>query len=196
MGCDELSRGEFQGRRILQAASFEQLWHPYQQTGPDHPDEFAGLSWFIDSYRGQRRMRHDGVDTGFQTGMVLLPEQSLAVIHLANTIPAPVNAVMDTILDLLLGLEPEFPKPPVLVSLGTILAEQESRRPPRSIVVYRRHKPISMTSGRTNSGYCLHASGGTQIHRGYSGGATGNAVLPRSAELAELAEKINSRAGK
>jgi CubicO group peptidase (beta-lactamase class C family) len=117
-----LNRGELQGRRVLQAASFDQLWHPYQQTGPTHPDEFVGLSWFIDTYRGQRRIGHDGVDTGFQSNMVILPDQSIAVVVLANAIPAPVNKAADSIVDILLGFEPSIPKPPVLLSLGAILS--------------------------------------------------------------------------
>lgn len=118
-----LQRGELQGDRILEAASFEELWHPYRRTGPDHPDEFAGLSWFIDTYRGHRTIRHDGQDVGFQTDLILLPEQSLAVIVLANTIPAPVNALTHAIVDLCLGLEPEFLRPPVLLSLEGVLEE-------------------------------------------------------------------------
>lgn len=116
-----LNRGEFQGQRILQAASFEQLWHSFQQLGPAYPTEHVGLSWFLDAYRGHRTIRHDGADVGFQTDMILLPDQSLAVIVLANTIPAPVGKLTFAIVDLLLGFNPKFPKPPVLMSLGRIL---------------------------------------------------------------------------
>jgi hypothetical protein len=119
-----LNRGELRGQCILQAASFEQLWRPYQQIGPKYPDEFVGLSWFIDTYRGRRRIRHDGVDTGFQSDLILLPEESIAVIALANTIPAPMNMLMNAIVDVLLGLEPELPKPRALLSLAPILSEQ------------------------------------------------------------------------
>ena len=117
-----LNRGELHGQRVLQAASFEQMWHPHQATGPQYPDEFVGLSWFIDTYRGQRRIRHDGVDTGFQTDLVVLPEQSMAVIVLANTIPAPVHRITDAVVDRLLGLAAKLPMPPVLVTLGPILS--------------------------------------------------------------------------
>jgi CubicO group peptidase (beta-lactamase class C family) len=191
-----LKRGEFQGRRILQAASFEQLWHPYQQTGSAYPDEFAGLSWFIDTYRGQRRIRHDGVDTGFQSDLVLLPDQSLAVILLANTIPAPLNMIMNTVLDLLLGLEPELPKPPVLVFLGGILAEQGIQAAAEE---YRRLHETQ--SDQYDFGpeqfvdivYTLlevrKYTEGIQVAR------LGIQFFPGSAELVDLVEKINSRTG-
>ncbi|HEX5809574.1 MAG TPA: serine hydrolase domain-containing protein [Anaerolineales bacterium] len=119
-----LQRGEFRGQRILEATNFEQLWQPHRQTSPSHPVESVGLSWFIDTYRGHRRIRHDGMDVGFQSDLMLLPEQSLAVAVLANTLPAPVNTIAEAILDLLLGLEPEFPKPPILLPLAGILSEE------------------------------------------------------------------------
>lgn len=81
------------------------------------------MSWFVQSYRGHHMLRHDGEDVGFQTDLALLPEQDLAVTVLTNTIPGPVNAMTHAIVDLLLGIEPEFPKPPVLLSLGSTLAE-------------------------------------------------------------------------
>jgi hypothetical protein len=64
------------------------------------------------------------VDTGFQSDLVLLPDQAIAVTVLTNTIPAPTNMITDAILDLLLGLEPNIPRPPVLVSLGPILSDK------------------------------------------------------------------------
>jgi hypothetical protein len=117
-----LNRGEFRGQRLLQAPSYQQLWHPYQKTGTKDSSEFGGLGWFIDTYHGLRTIRHDGADVGFQSDMILLPDQSLAVIVLANTIPAPVKTVLYAIVDLLIGAEPTLPKPPVLVSLGTVLS--------------------------------------------------------------------------
>lgn len=119
-----LNRGELHGHRVLQATSFEQLWHPFKETGPKYPDESVGLSWFIDTYRGHQRIRHDGVDTGFQSDLVILPDQAIAVTVLTNTIPAPTNMITDALVDILLGLEPNIPRPPVLVSFGPILADK------------------------------------------------------------------------
>jgi CubicO group peptidase (beta-lactamase class C family) len=192
-----LNQGELQGRRILQAAGFEQLWHPYQQTGPDHPNEFAGLSWFIDTYRGQRRLRHDGVDVGFQSDLVMLPEQSLAVTVLSNTIPTPMNVITNTIVDLLLGLEPEFPKPPVLVSLGTILAEQGIQAAAEE---YRRLQQAQADQYDFGLEQFLDIVYTLLEVRKYTAGIQvarlGMQFFPDSAELAELLKKINSRTGK
>ena len=189
-----LNRGEFRGQRLLQATSFEQMWHPYQQTGPSHPNEFAGLSWFIDAHRGYRRIRHDGVDVGFQSDMVLLPDPSLAVIVLANTIPAPVNRVTNVIVDLLLGFEPEFPKPPVLMTFSSILAAQgiqtaaETYR--RLQETYADHYDFELEQF-LDIGYTL-----LEVRR-YTEALymtrLGSELFPDSPELAELFEQVRSK---
>jgi CubicO group peptidase (beta-lactamase class C family) len=192
-----LNRGEFRSRCILQETSFEQLWHPYQQTGPAHPNEFVGLSWFIDTYRGYRTIRHDGVDVGFQSDMILLPDQSLAVIVLANTIPAPVNTVTNTIIDLLLGLEPEPPKPPVLVALGTILAAQgvwTAAEKYRYLLETQMDQYDFGLEQFLDIVYTL-----LEVRRyteGFQVARLGMQLFPDSPELADLIEQISSRGGR
>lgn len=191
-----LNRGDFMGRRILEERSFDQLWHPYQQTGPSHPDEFVGLSWFIDSQRGYRRIRHDGVDVGFQSDLVLLPEQSLAVIVLANTIPAPVNTVTEAIVDLLLGFEPESPRPPVLISLGKTLAVQGIQAAAEE---YRRLEETQADQYDFRVEQFLDIAYTLREVRKYKEGVQvtrlGMQLFPDSTELAELLEKLANKAG-
>jgi CubicO group peptidase (beta-lactamase class C family) len=191
-----LNRGELRSERILKEASFEQLWHPYQQLGPAYPTEFVGLSWFIDSYRGHRTIRHDGVDTGFQSDLILLPEQSLAVIVLANTIPAPVKTVLFAIVDLLLGLEPEFPKPPVLMSLGRILAMQGTQA---AVDEYHRLQKTQADQYDFGLEQFLDIVFTLKEVRRYDKGIQvarlGLTLFPDSSELAELLEQIHSKGG-
>ncbi|HYN89562.1 MAG TPA: serine hydrolase domain-containing protein [Ardenticatenaceae bacterium] len=118
-----LNRGELDGRRILQAASYGLLWHPYVETGYGDPPEHVGLSWFLAEYRGHRTVEHGGADTGFETNLVLLPDLGAAVVVLSNSIPAPVGPITRVALDLLLGFEPEPPRPPVLLALAELLAQ-------------------------------------------------------------------------
>jgi len=119
-----LQKGSWNGKRILSAASYDLLWHPYAQSEEGDPAEFVGLSWFLGTYKGKRRIDHGGADTGFQTTFVLLPEEGIGVVVLANTLPAPVSQVRDAALDVLLGFEPQMPKPPVLVPLSHILRKE------------------------------------------------------------------------
>jgi CubicO group peptidase (beta-lactamase class C family) len=191
-----LRRGNLKDQRILQPASYEQLWHPYKETGPSHPDEFAGLSWFLDTYRGRRRIRHDGEDVGFQSDMILLPDQSLAVVVLANTIPAPVARVAETILDHLLGLEPELLKPPVLMALEEALSIEGIQG-----AADRYHQLLKTEEDRYDFGprpfldvaYTLLDI--RRYTRSLQMAQLGLELFPGSSAFAELLEEITSKGG-
>jgi hypothetical protein len=49
-----------------------------------------GFGWFLDPYKGHKRMFHDGETIGFRTTIQRFPEDNLTVIVLANR--ADVNA--------------------------------------------------------------------------------------------------------
>ena len=119
-----LQKGSLNGTHILGAAGYDLLWHRYAQAEEGDPSEFAGLGWFLGTYKGQRMISHGGSDTGFDTTFVLLPEEGIGVVVLANTLPAPVSQIREAALDVLLGFEPRMPKPPVLVQLDPILRKQ------------------------------------------------------------------------
>ena len=191
-----LKRGEFRGQHILQAKSFDKLWHPYQKTEPDYPTEFVGLSWFIDTYRGHRTIHHNGADVGFQTSMILLPDQSLAVIALANTLPAPVSKVKFAIVDLLLGLEPEFPKPPVLVSLATILANHGIQTTVEEFRHLQETKADEYDFGSEQFIDIVYTL--REVRRYVEAiqvAQLGLELFPDSSELAELLDQIRSKSG-
>ncbi len=69
-------------------------------------------------------MRHGGADVGFRTDLVLLPDDGMAVILLANTMPAPLYKFSNALVDVLLGVEADVPKPPALLTLGAMLADE------------------------------------------------------------------------
>jgi len=191
-----LNRGEFQGHHILQARSLEQMWQPYQPTGPQYPDEFVGLSWFIDTSRDDRRIGHSGADIGFQSDIVLVPDRSLAVIVLANTIPAPVNTLADTIVDLLLGMETQFPKPPMLVTFGTRPAALEIQE---AADLYRHLHKAHNDQYDFGPEQFLDIGFTLLEVRRYTEGLRlvrlGVELFPDSSELAELLERARSQSG-
>jgi len=119
-----LQKGHWNGKRILSAASYDLLWHPYAPIEESDPPEFVGLGWFLGTYKGKRQISHGGQDTGFETTFVLLPEEGIGVVVLANTLPAPVSQITNAALDVLLGLEPQKPRPPVLGRLSPILRQE------------------------------------------------------------------------
>jgi len=62
-----LNRGELEGRRILQPASYDALWAPTVRI-PDkrYPGGHVGLSWFVKEIAGRRTVFHAGGDVGFR----------------------------------------------------------------------------------------------------------------------------------
>ena len=119
-----LQKGSWNGKRILSAASYDLLWHPYAQSQEGDRPLSVGLGWFLGAYKGKRQISHGGRDTGFETTFVLLPEEGIGVVVLANTVPAPVYQIREAALDVLLGFEPQMPKPPVLVPLSHVLRKE------------------------------------------------------------------------
>jgi CubicO group peptidase (beta-lactamase class C family) len=67
---------------VLRRASYDAMWTPAARV-PDR-DYSVGLSWFIGDYRGHRAILHSGADTGFQTSLVMLPDDQIAVVWMTN----------------------------------------------------------------------------------------------------------------
>lgn len=117
-----MNRGTFQGKKILDPASYEKLWQPMVKIGASGINQSVGLSWFIGEYRGEKAICHGGGDVGFNTMFIMLPEKTIAVVVLCNFIPAPVRQISLAALDIILGSEPQELKLPasirVLKTLG------------------------------------------------------------------------------
>lgn len=98
-----LNRGNLSGRQILSPSSYDILWKPWARTSKGGQ---VGLSWFLGEYRGEKMVEHGGGDIGFNTYFAMLPDKQAAVVVLCNLIPAPVEAIAYSALDILLGYEP------------------------------------------------------------------------------------------
>lgn len=98
-----LNRGNWQGRQILSALSYDILWRPWARIREGRQ---VGLSWFLGEYRGEKTVEHGGGDIGFNTHFVMLPDKRAAVVVLCNSMPAPVEEIARSALDILLGHEP------------------------------------------------------------------------------------------
>ena len=115
-GCPRLTRNS--PRRILSPESYRLLWRPYAQTGHEDTRQTGiGLGYFLGQYRGTPVAMHDGGDVGYEAELTLLPEQSVAVVVMANVFPAATDAITRALLDVVLGLDAQVPRPPLLVPL-------------------------------------------------------------------------------
>jgi len=103
-----MNRGELEGRRILDASSYELLWEPAVLVGArDNIPRHVGLSWFLSSYAGYQTVSHGGRDIGYWTNFVMVPDAGVAVIVLSNYfgMDTIVSDVTQLALELALGSE-------------------------------------------------------------------------------------------
>jgi len=98
-----LARGTFKDKQILQASSYDLLWRPYVEV---EESLSIGLGWWIQMYEGQKVIFHAGKIIGFRALVTMLPEESMAVIVLANDESAPVGYIENTVFDIMFGVEP------------------------------------------------------------------------------------------
>jgi CubicO group peptidase (beta-lactamase class C family) len=100
-----MNRGQLDGVRILKASTYDVMWKPATELhGKPSP---TGISWFLGEYRGNRLVEHGGGDTGFRTGLAMLPERKIAVVWMTNAQwLRNTAAVTHAALDVALGLQP------------------------------------------------------------------------------------------
>lgn len=76
-----LNHGELDGRRILKRETAESMW----QASVDALNMKEGISWFTTELQGHRLVMHDGGDVGFESRLLLAPDDSVAVIAMTNS---------------------------------------------------------------------------------------------------------------
>jgi CubicO group peptidase (beta-lactamase class C family) len=96
-----LNRGQLDGRRILQAATYDALWTPTVQTSQQGGARI-GLSWFLGERAGRRTVFHAGGDTGFRSYLLLLPDAAIGVVLVSNWEGTPRETLVEGLVDLLL----------------------------------------------------------------------------------------------
>ena len=75
-----LNRGELDGQRILKRETAESMWRPVA----DALGMKEGISWFTTENHGHRLVLHSGGDVGFESLLVLAPDDALAVVAMSN----------------------------------------------------------------------------------------------------------------
>ena len=98
-----LNRGELNGRRILQANSYDSLWTPTAETTMDAQ---MGLSWFLGKHGTHRTVFHPGGDTGFRSYILLLPDDGIGIVLASNWDGTPRETLVAGVRDMLLDSDP------------------------------------------------------------------------------------------
>ncbi len=106
-----LNRGGFDSKEILESSSYDVLWKEWAVLeDADQEESHVGLSWFLGDHRGEKTIGHGGSDDGFHANLLLVPERSIGVIVLSNSLPAPVTEISKAAIDVLLGEDLVEPK--------------------------------------------------------------------------------------
>jgi hypothetical protein len=65
-----------------------------------------GFGIGVDEFEGRLRLEHGGMVTGFESSLMVLPDDSIAVVVLANANPAGAGSLASELLRIAIGLEP------------------------------------------------------------------------------------------
>jgi CubicO group peptidase (beta-lactamase class C family) len=108
----QLGGGQVDGQTVMSADTVTRQHSAHMVVPEDRAfppsTRFAyGLGWLIGQYRDHRLLQHGGGIDGFQAECMLLPDDGIGVIVLANTSSSAIAPVVAyRVLDDLLGLEP------------------------------------------------------------------------------------------
>src|SRR5438477_3939616 len=100
-----MNRGELDGKRILKHETIDLMWRPIA----DALRMKEGISWFTTEKQGHRLVLHSGGDVGFESLLILAPEDSVAVIAMSNFAAADKTYLNDFVsgaLRIMLDLKP------------------------------------------------------------------------------------------
>jgi D-alanyl-D-alanine carboxypeptidase len=101
---------------IVSASSYHTMTTPVKL--PSGRPMSYGFGLTVDSIGGHRTVSHGGGINGFISSLIAVPQDSLVVAVLANTSPAPSDAVAAAIVRAVLGLPAPVPTPPKDLALG------------------------------------------------------------------------------
>src|SRR5205085_2829425 len=107
-----LNGGKYGDKRIANAATVEDMHLAHMTTGatigrPDVSPTDYGMGWFVNTYRGHRRVEHGGNIDGFSANVALFPQDGVGVVVLTNLNGTPLrDLIVNVIADRLLKIEP------------------------------------------------------------------------------------------
>ncbi len=101
-----------EGKQLLPTALIEEMHTP--QMAISRPEQYTealytsyGLGWFVEAYRGHRRVHHGGNIDGFSALVSLYPDDGLGIVILCNLDGTPLPGIIcHRIADVFLELEP------------------------------------------------------------------------------------------
>ena len=121
-----INHGELDGRRILKRETAELMTQPV--AGALGMKE--GMAWFIADLQGHRLVLHTGGDTGFESRLLLAPDDSVAVIGMTNSQLEThyLQQFTNAALKIMLGLQPSNATSSNAAGGSTLTMTEETKR--------------------------------------------------------------------
>jgi CubicO group peptidase (beta-lactamase class C family) len=129
-----LNHGELDGRRILKRETAESMWQPVVSA----LNMKEGISWFLADVQGHRLVMHDGGDVGFQSRLLLAPDDSVAIIAMANYASADKDYLQfaTDALKIALDLKPGAPSTTTANTTAPALTEETKQKADEVLAAY------------------------------------------------------------
>ncbi|WP_054710107.1 serine hydrolase [Bacillus sp. JCM 19041] len=97
--------------KLISKQLHEDMMVPQHKTGWGDAMSGIGLGWFSGEYKEKQMMSHSGLDTGFRSHLLLLPDEGYGITLLSNCDYIGLQVVWQTIVDVLFGEEVDRIKP-------------------------------------------------------------------------------------
>jgi CubicO group peptidase (beta-lactamase class C family) len=122
-----LNRGELDGKSILKRETVDSMWRPVV-------DAFSmkeGISWFTSEKQGHRFVMHSGGDTGFESLLMLAPDDQVAVVAMSNFASTKQDYIHDFVtgaMRIMLGLKEQSPATAETGIVATQLSTEDAKK--------------------------------------------------------------------
>lgn len=103
-----LNNGHYAGNDVLNRENFHRMFKKQGETNWGQYMEEVGLSWFLGEYKGHRLISHSGLDTGFRSNLMILPEKEIGLVLMTNSDYIGTQVIWKGILNVLLGEKVEY----------------------------------------------------------------------------------------
>jgi CubicO group peptidase (beta-lactamase class C family) len=101
-----LNKGTYRNKEILSSEQYYKLVTPLTMLNAGSGETIGGthfygygMGWFLYDYEGRKVVQHGGGLPGFHSKVVLIPEDSLGYVIIANQLSGLVEAIYNTIRD-------------------------------------------------------------------------------------------------
>jgi CubicO group peptidase (beta-lactamase class C family) len=114
MAMAHLNEGELDGNLVLSSGAYDEMWTPYSETG--WAEWFGptwshyGLGWLMGEADGHMVYNHTGADSGYQSHLLIVPDEDLAIVTLVNVFDRDEGsfhayAIGNAVMEILLGMK-------------------------------------------------------------------------------------------